>query len=136
MFGTIIVIRNGLTLPGPRSFMTLYSRSQVESPPMPLPITIATRSGLSRIRSDYPRALRGLYARGYAKLGEAVHPAGLLLAYEVGGVEIPALTGDPRRIRGRVEERDLPDPALAVQGRIPEVLRPRFPGASRPRFRL
>jgi hypothetical protein len=54
MLGTIIVIRNGLTLPGPRSFMTLYSRSQVESPPIPLPITIATRSGLSRIRSTIP----------------------------------------------------------------------------------
>ena len=54
MFGTIIVMRNGLTLPGPRSLRTLYSRSQVESPPMPLPITIATRSGLSRIRSTIP----------------------------------------------------------------------------------
>ena len=58
MFGTIIVIRNGLTLPGPRSFRTRYSRSQVESPPMPLPITIATRSGLSRTRSAIPRSRR------------------------------------------------------------------------------
>src|SRR5215203_5851759 len=48
---------------------------------------------------DYPRAFRGLYACGYAELGIAVHPAGLLLIYEVRRIEIPALTGDSRRIR-------------------------------------
>jgi hypothetical protein len=54
MFGTIIVMRNGLTLPGPRSCRTRYSRSQVERPPMPLPITMATRSGSSRMMSATP----------------------------------------------------------------------------------
>src|SRR5215210_781217 len=43
----------------------------------------------------YPCALGGLYARGYTKLGEAVHPAGLLLRYEVRRIEIPAFTCDP-----------------------------------------
>src|SRR5918998_711480 len=73
---------------------------------------------------DYPRALRGLYARGYAKLGKSVHPASLLLLYKVRRIEIPALTGDPRRIRGGIEERDLPYSALTMQGCIPEVLDP------------
>jgi hypothetical protein len=85
MLGTIIVIRNGLTLPGPHA-------DQV----------------------DYPRALRGLYACGYAELGKTVHPAGLLLLDEIRRIEIPALTGDPGRVGGGVEERDLSDPALPV----------------------
>src|SRR5215217_1196526 len=80
----------------------------------------------------YPRALGGLYARGYAKLGEAVHPAGLLLLYEVRRIEIPAFAGDPRRIGGGVEERDLPYAALTVQGRIPEVLDPCSKGCHSP----
>jgi hypothetical protein len=54
MFGTIIVIRNGLTRLAPLSLRTLYSRSHVERPPIPLPITIATRSGVCRIVSHIP----------------------------------------------------------------------------------
>ena len=43
MSPSIIGIRNGLTRLGPRSFSTANCWDSVEMPPMPLPITTATR---------------------------------------------------------------------------------------------
>jgi hypothetical protein len=71
-----------------------------------------------------PGALGGLDPGSYAELREAVHPPGRLLVHKVGRVEIRAFSGDLRGKRRGVEERDPPDAALAVQGRIPEVLDP------------
>ncbi len=65
-------------------------------------------------------------------MGVAVHAPGGLLRHEVRRVEVRALTRDVRRIWRRVEERYLSDPALAVQGRVPEVLDPGADGRNRP----